>query len=40
MILAVLLCADVERSKDVDGAIVLQGVLCDSVNFVSGTVGQ
>lgn len=34
MILAVLLYADVERSRDVDGAMVLQGVLCDSVKFV------
>ena len=32
--LAVLLCANVDRIRDVDGAIVLQGVLCDCVKFV------
>jgi hypothetical protein len=34
MILAVLLCADVERSGCVDGNKLLQDVLCDSVKFV------
>jgi hypothetical protein len=34
MILAVLLCADVDRSRDVDGNKLLQSVLCDSVKFV------
>jgi hypothetical protein len=34
MTLAVLLCADVDRSRDVDGNKLLKGVLCDSVKFV------